>query len=467
MIALRYIIYGNPHKNNRLHIIYHSNAMNSFFLAQVLFVLSTIGSSNGYLRTSKNFKSLLDIKRGKIANNMEQYAETSFRLMNLGISTKIFNSAIRGKKHDHLEWSSPFPESKKKASRKIRSFSSKTTNQELYIELMRDENVDIVIAVGPAGTGKTMLACYAAVEALRIGKIHKIVITRPVVSVDEELGYLPGGITSKMDPWTRPVFDALRETYSPKEIENMMEDGAIEIVPLGFMRGRTFKNAWIIADEMQNSTPTQMLMLATRIGEGSKMVITGDLHQSDLGAKNGLQDIYGKMRSVENSADHIRLIVLESGDVQRSRAAKSVLRLFSKNEVVASDPEPPEFATRSPDSFGVTIVPGIPQTASDRGVTSTTLDDLLTYEDKSSTACAFNNNVDALRHHSAPYAPTIASEELAKHSGLAPTPALLPQEQQSGLAPCDVEWIDLDNDAALIPLKYMNKNDRERLKRSK
>jgi phosphate starvation-inducible PhoH-like protein len=289
--------------------------MNYFFFAQALLVLSGLGSGKGYLRSTKMLYNQFTLRPFFLPTRLQR--------------SLSFDSAIQGKKRDIIEWSLPFAESNKKTtSRKIRSFSSKTENQAFYLDLMRDENVDIVIAVGPAGTGKTMLACYAAVEALRIGKIRKIVITRPVVSVDEELGYLPGGIASKMDPWTRPVFDALRETYSPKEIDAMMEDGVIEIVPLGFMRGRTFKNTWIIADEMQNSTPTQMLMLTTRIGEGSKMIITGDLNQSDLSARNGLQHIHSKIQSVGNT-DHIRLIVLESSDVQRSRAVKSVLRLFS------------------------------------------------------------------------------------------------------------------------------------------
>jgi phosphate starvation-inducible protein PhoH len=138
-----------------------------------------------------------------------------------------------------------------------------------------------------------------------------------------------------MDPWTRPLFDVLRETYSAKEIERMTEEGVLEIVPLGFMRGRTFKNAWIIADEMQNSTPTQMLMLATRIGEGSKMIITGDLNQSDRSGPNGLQEIYGKL--AKSSSEYIKAVVLETEDVQRSRAAKAVLELYSDSTRV----EPP------------------------------------------------------------------------------------------------------------------------------
>ena len=232
---------------------------------------------------------------------------------------------------------------KPSSKRKIKSFSPKTENQGRYIDLMRNDAVDIIVATGPAGTGKTMLACYAAVESLRLGKINKIVITRPVVSVDEEIGFLPGGVESKMDPWTRPVFDVLRETYSAKEIDAMMEEGVLEIVPLGYMRGRTFKNAWIVADEMQNSSPTQMLMLATRIGEGSKMVITGDLNQSDRPGPNGLYEISGK---IERSAslEHIKAVVLDTEDVQRSRAAKAILQLYEEPL------DPPSPSSSSPPS---------------------------------------------------------------------------------------------------------------------
>jgi len=238
---------------------------------------------------------------------------------------------------DEYSASSSTSASTSKKRKNIKPFQPKTQNQIDFMNLMRDNEVDIVIVIGPAGTGKTMLACYAAVEALRLGKVKKIVITRPVVSVDEEIGFLPGGLESKMDPWTRPIFDSLRETYSAVEIEKMMTEGIIEIVPLGFMRGRTFKNAWIIADEMQNSSPTQMFMLATRIGEGSKMIITGDLHQSDLNTNtNGLLEINKKLRHSEKHGqlNYIRYIELDKEDVQRSRAAKAMLDIWEADSML-------------------------------------------------------------------------------------------------------------------------------------
>jgi phosphate starvation-inducible protein PhoH and related proteins len=154
----------------------------------------------------------------------------------------------------------------------------------------------MVFAVGPAGTGKTMLAVVRAIQALRNHEVDRIILTRPAVSVDEKHGFLPGTLNEKMEPWTRPIFDVFEEYYGLIETKSMLEEGIIEIAPLGFMRGRTFKNAYIIADEMQNATPDQMKMLLTRIGTGSSMVLTGDLKQPDRGFdKNGLKDFLDRL----------------------------------------------------------------------------------------------------------------------------------------------------------------------------
>ena len=304
------------------------------FITPFLFMLSSVGI-RGYLQpgvgTKSIFKTFYSFPLRPLLNSN-------------GISTTSLNSASR-KKNNSLTEIDTFGDATtdnqtKKSLRKIKSFAAKTANQVAYVELMHNDDVDIVIASGPAGTGKTMLACYAAVEALRLGKVHKIVITRPVVSVDEEIGFLPGGLTSKMDPWTRPAFDALKESYTQKEIDAMIDEGVIEIVPLGFMRGRTFKRSWIVADEMQNSTPMQMLMLATRIGEGSKMIITGDLNQSDRVGLNGLQEICEKVRLSKGDNSCIRLITLEPEDVQRSRAAKAVLNIYEPVDVRLSVEKP-------------------------------------------------------------------------------------------------------------------------------
>ena len=161
-------------------------------------------------------------------------------------------------------------------------------NQETYVLKLLDHRKDIVFGIGPAGTGKTLLAVQVAVKLFKEGVIDKIIVTRPAVSVDEDLGFLPGTLEQKMAPWTRPIFDVLREYFNANEIEGMIKESIIEIAPLAYMRGRTFKNSFILADEMQNATSSQMKMLLTRLGENSKMAVTGDLAQADRMQDNGL-----------------------------------------------------------------------------------------------------------------------------------------------------------------------------------
>ena len=180
-------------------------------------------------------------------------------------------------------------------------YKAKNINQYKYINHLNDPDTKIVFAIGPAGTGKTLLACNTAIHQLKTQIINKIIITRPTIAVEEEnLGFLPGDIQNKMDPWTRPIFDIFTEYYSQNELNKMITDNIIEISPLAYMRGRTFKNSFIIADEMQNSSPNQMLMLMTRIGLGTKMVVTGDLEQSDKDIyNNGLIDFINKFKLYE------------------------------------------------------------------------------------------------------------------------------------------------------------------------
>lgn len=194
--------------------------------------------------------------------------------------------------HSH----SQSPTSTKKRNEPL--YKPKTVNQELYLRFLNDDNVKIVLGVGPAGCGKTLFACHRAIEELRSGNIEKIVVTRPMVAVeDESVGFLPGDMNQKMAPWTRPIFDIFGEYYDVDDLNEMVRKGVIEISPLAYMRGRTFKNSFIIADEMQNSTPNQMMMVTTRLGQDSKMVITGDLNQSDRGlSNNGLLDFMHKLR---------------------------------------------------------------------------------------------------------------------------------------------------------------------------
>ena len=203
--------------------------------------------------------------------------------------------------------------------------SPRTVTQRRYVDLLTS-NVPIVVGTGPAGTGKTLLACHAASHALASRQVARLILTRPAVSVDEQHGYLPGNLEQKMEPWTRPMFDALYRWYPPKKVRDMMYDQQIEICPLAYMRGRTFDNAWIIGDEMQNSTPSQMKMLLTRIGEGSNMVVIGDPNQHDRGfEENGLNDLLGKLPS---PSDSIRSVEFTDDDVIRSDVIKEILKMY-------------------------------------------------------------------------------------------------------------------------------------------
>lgn len=209
------------------------------------------------------------------------------------------------------------------------SLIPKTRNQEKFVLALHDQSQHIVISVGPAGTGKSYLAMLAAIKALRAGQCDRIVLTRPAVGVDDEKhGFLPGDLNSKMEPWTRPLLDILREFYQPKIIAQMIEDQIIEIAPLAFMRGRTFKNCWIVADEMQNATPAQMQMLLTRIGENSRIIVTGDMEQTDRTTRNnGLLDLAQRLKA--QRVNGLTICELGSRDIQRHPIISEVLQIYS------------------------------------------------------------------------------------------------------------------------------------------
>jgi len=209
------------------------------------------------------------------------------------------------------------------------SIQARNANQKLYLTKLYEETTSIVLAIGPAGTGKTMLAVQFGIKLFQEGKVDKIVVTRPAVSVDEDLGFLPGTLNEKMAPWTRPIFDVLGEYYQTKEIAKMLEEGVIEISPLAYMRGRTFKNAYIVADEMQNATVNQMKMLLTRLGEGSKMVVTGDLAQADRVSDNGLVS-FCNLLTGKSGLQHIDIIQFDNRDIERHNAVKEVLAVYGE-----------------------------------------------------------------------------------------------------------------------------------------
>jgi phosphate starvation-inducible PhoH-like protein len=203
----------------------------------------------------------------------------------------------------------------------------KSLSQETYLLKLNDPNKMIVFAIGPAGTGKTMLAVQWAIDQLKYGSADKIIITRPAVSVDEEHGFLPGDLNEKMAPWTKPIFDVIAENFNAREIENFIKEGVIETSPLAYMRGRTFKNAVVVADEMQNATPSQMKMLLTRLGQNSKMVVTGDLQQADRPSTNGLLEFLKLYNNFENHR-YVDCVKFDVQDVERHEAVKEILSIY-------------------------------------------------------------------------------------------------------------------------------------------
>ena len=216
-------------------------------------------------------------------------------------------------------------------------FRPKTSNQLQYYHDINNANISLVIANGPAGTGKTLFPTQHAAKLL-LETDKKVVLTRPLISVDEELGYLPGTINQKMDPWVIPIYDILREFFTQKTINTFIADKRLEIVPLAFMRGRTFKDTFIIGDELQNSSNKQMLMLLTRLGENSKMIITGDINQCD-NTENGLLDFITRIGETYNinsnpnfnkelNEDMISIIDLETDDIQRSAVISTILKIY-------------------------------------------------------------------------------------------------------------------------------------------
>lgn len=196
----------------------------------------------------------------------------------------------------------------------------KTPGQCTYLRSIQSPK-PIIIATGPAGSGKTLLACQEA--SIRIAKrqYDSIICTRPIVAAGEDLGYLPGDIDSKMKPWAVPMIEIFEQTLSHGQLNSR-----VYIEPLGFMRGRTFKNAFVIADEMQNSTPSQMKMLLTRIGDNSKMLILGDLQQSDIETRNGLEDIINLVNGID--LEYIDRVEMTDDDVVRHPCVAEILGLY-------------------------------------------------------------------------------------------------------------------------------------------
>jgi phosphate starvation-inducible PhoH-like protein len=219
-------------------------------------------------------------------------------------------------------------------SNRGRTIRPKTANQKRYVDAIEDNT--ITFGIGPAGTGKTYLAMAKAVAALQAKKVNRIILTRPAVEAGEHLGFLPGTLSEKIDPYLRPLFDALHDMIDVDSIPRLIQTGVIEVAPLAFMRGRTLNDSFIILDEAQNTTPEQMKMFLTRLGFGSKMVITGDVTQIDLpnGAHSGLKII----TNILSDIDDIAFLELTAEDVVRHRLIGDIVKAYARYDEAKSAP---------------------------------------------------------------------------------------------------------------------------------
>jgi phosphate starvation-inducible PhoH-like protein len=206
----------------------------------------------------------------------------------------------------------------------------RTPRQVHYVEALRDERIDLIFGVGPAGTGKTFLAVAAAVEALKQERVDRIIVTRPAVEAGEKLGYLPGDLSEKVDPYLQPIWDAFRSQMSENDLKTRRERRQIEVAPVAFMRGRTLSNAFVIADEAQNATILQMKMVLTRLGEGSRMVVTGDPSQIDLLRPD--QSGLAHAISILENIDGVEIIRFATQDVVRHRLVAKIVEAYHRDE---------------------------------------------------------------------------------------------------------------------------------------
>lgn len=248
---------------------------------------------------------------------------------NINIDQRDVSTAIEMAKKGTIEYYAELYDEEIARNTKGKSIRAKTIGQREYIRAIR--HADLIFGIGPAGTGKTYLAVVMATQALKNGHVKRIILTRPAVEAGESLGFLPGDLKEKVDPYLRPLYDALHDIYGQEQTQRLIERGTIEIAPLAYMRGRTLDDAFVILDEAQNTTHPQMKMFLTRLGFGSKMVITGDKTQIDL-PKNTESGLIVAERSLK----HVKAIhfqILEQGDVVRHPLVAKVIQAYAEKEL--------------------------------------------------------------------------------------------------------------------------------------
>lgn len=302
--------------------------------------LALFGNNDKYIKQLETQLNVTIVSRGEKVRvsgrtedikHVEQILFTVLSLIRKGISVSerdIVYAVEMAKKGNINQFEALFEDEITKNA-KGKSIRVKTLGQKEYVASIRSK--DLVFGIGPAGTGKTYLAVVMAVNALKKGFIKKIILTRPAVEAGESLGFLPGDLKEKVDPYLRPLYDALHDVLGAEHTARLIERETIEIAPLAYMRGRTLDDAFVILDEAQNTTPAQMKMFLTRLGFGSKMVITGDITQIDLpkGVKSGLQIAEQLLNGVEG----ISFIYLKGTDVVRHPLVQRIIRAYDKENV--------------------------------------------------------------------------------------------------------------------------------------
>lgn len=246
----------------------------------------------------------------------------------ININLRDISTALEMVKNETIEYFAELYDEEVARTAKGKAIRAKTIGQREYIHAIR--NKDLVFCIGPAGTGKTYLAVVLAVQAMKTGSVKRIILTRPAVEAGESLGFLPGDLKEKVDPYLRPLYDALHDVLGAEHTERLMERGTIEIAPLAYMRGRTLDDAFVILDEAQNTTKAQMKMFLTRLGFGSKMVITGDKTQIDL--PRGVESGLNASESILKKVPEIHFQYLEQGDVVRHPIVAKIIEAYENEQ---------------------------------------------------------------------------------------------------------------------------------------
>jgi phosphate starvation-inducible PhoH-like protein len=293
-------------KTNRVEIYYYP------LPDEEGFEIDVIGSKENVERA---FVSLQQLSLGKELSSLEKEIEISMHKKSGGLQLEEFKKTPILKKYEFLAYDGEV-------------IKPKTATQKLYLEAM--DEYDIVIGIGPAGTGKTFLAVMSAIMKLERNEVYKVVLTRPVVEAGEKLGFLPGDLYDKINPYLKPLYDAFFVLLGPDKLRRYLDEEIIEIIPLAYMRGRTLNDAFVILDEAQNTTPQQMKMFLTRLGFNSQLVITGDITQIDLDSKksSGLVLICDILKDIEE----IKFIYFSEQDIVRHKLVKKIVKAYEEWE---------------------------------------------------------------------------------------------------------------------------------------